>query len=120
MNYINHMKRKIQELSAKRAKLRRLYEQNSSGEDFVPENYRSLDDDLCNSVTKIMATPTCFGGVEVVISSSCSEGEGLPLSEVLKVLLAEGLSVVGCVSTRVNERLFHIIQCEVWSSFLFD
>ncbi|KAI5346961.1 Hypothetical predicted protein [Prunus dulcis] len=112
VNYITHMKRKIQELNAKKEKLRRLYEYDSSAQEFGLEN-ETLGHDLVNSVTNIMVRPTCLGGVEVVISSSCSEDEGLPLSRVLKLLLAEGLCVVECASTRVNERVFHTIQSEV-------
>lgn len=113
VNYITQMKRKIQELNAKKEKLRRLYEYDSSAQEFGLEN-ETLGHDLANSVTNIMVGPTFLGGVEVVISSSCSEDEGLPLSRVLKLLLAEGLCVVECSSTRVNERVFHTIQCEVY------
>ncbi|KAM1141964.1 hypothetical protein ACFX2I_041879 [Malus domestica] len=108
VNYINHTKAKIEELNAKKEKIKKLYECDSK--DFGLENESSGHDFLKYS---IMVRPTCLGAVEVVISSSCGEEEGLPLSGVLKVLLAEGLSVVGCASTRVNESSFHNIQCEV-------
>ncbi|CAN6588065.1 unnamed protein product [Malus baccata var. baccata] len=109
VNYINHVKAKIEELNAKKEKInKKLYECDS--QDFGLRNESSGHNFLKYS---IMVRPTCLGGVEVLVSSSCGEEEGLLLSGVLKVLLAEGLSVVECASTRVNESLFHTIQCEV-------
>nr|QFU95353.1 basic helix-loop-helix DNA-binding superfamily protein 120a [Eriobotrya japonica] len=109
VNYINHMKAKIEELNAKKEKInKKLYECDS--QDFGLRNESSGHNFLKYS---IMVCPTRLGGVEVLVSSSCGEEEGLLLSGVLKVLIAEGLSVVECASTRVNESLFHTIQCEV-------
>lgn len=49
-------------------------------------------------------------GVEVVINAR----QGLPLSRVLEVLMEEGLIIVGFISTKVNERLLHSIEAEVY------
>lgn len=115
MNYIKQLKEKIQELKAKREELKRVYEHSSStAHDFGPEINGSLGS---KSISNITVGSTCCGGVQIGVSTSitnCSEIEGFALSGVLKVLLAEGLSVVECASTTVNQRLFHTIQCEVW------
>ncbi|KAL6131949.1 PREDICTED: transcription factor bHLH36-like isoform X2 [Fragaria vesca subsp. vesca] len=115
VNYIKQLKEKIQELNAKREELRRVHQQyySSSAHDFSPEITGNLG---TKSTSNIMVGPTCWGGVEIVVSTSstnCSELEGFALSGVLKALLAEGLTIVECASTTVNQRLFHTIQCEV-------
>ncbi|XP_050387882.1 transcription factor bHLH36-like [Argentina anserina] len=114
VNYIKQLREKIQRLNTKREELRRVFKQySSSAHDFNPEIEGNSG---TKSTSDIMVGPTCWGGVEIVVSTSnknCSELEGFALSGVLKALLAEGLSVVKCVSTTVNQRLFHTIQCEV-------
>ncbi|XP_061995583.1 transcription factor bHLH36-like [Rosa rugosa] len=114
VNYIKQLKEKIQELNAKREELRRVYKHySSSAHDFSPEINENLG---TKSTSNIMVGPTCWGGVEIVVSTNgtnCSELEGFSLSGVLKALLAEGLTVVECASTTANQRLFHSIQCEV-------
>ncbi|XP_062000441.1 transcription factor bHLH126-like isoform X2 [Rosa rugosa] len=108
------LKEKIQELNAKKEELRRVYKHySSSAHDFSPEINENLG---TKSTSNIMVGPTCWGGVEIVVSTNstnCSELEGFSLSGVLKALLAEGLTVVKCASTAANKRSFHSIQCEV-------
>lgn len=53
-------------------------------------------------------------GLEVVVSSKSSGPEALPLSRVLETLQEKGLEVMSSLTTRVNERLMHTIQVEVW------
>lgn len=116
MNYIKQLKEKTQELNAKREELTRVHQHySSSAHDFSPEITGNLG---AKSTSNIMVGPTCWGGVEIVVSTSSSstnssELEGFALSGVLKALLAEGLTIVECASTTVNQRLFHTIQCEV-------
>nr|WKE35233.1 basic helix-loop-helix family protein [Rosa persica] len=113
VNYIKQLKEKIQEMNAKKEELRRVYKHySSSAHDFNPIN-ENLG---TRSTSNIMVGPTCWGGVEIVVSTNstnCSELEGFSLSGVLKALLAEGLTVVESASTAANKRSFHSIQCEV-------
>ncbi|KAJ0042380.1 hypothetical protein Pint_17330 [Pistacia integerrima] len=98
VNYINDLKKRITELSAKRDKLKKSDLSVSS-----PGGSGSTNDRLpCCSV---MVHPCLSGGLEVVISYSSFKEPSLPLSRVLEVLLKEGLDVVNCVSTKVNDEM---------------
>ncbi|XP_042485673.1 transcription factor bHLH36-like isoform X1 [Macadamia integrifolia] len=103
-NYIRDLRKRIQELSAKRDKLRK--RPNSGAPDVavvVTGNYPPRN---C-----VIVQP-CLGGVEVVISSGLRNGE-LPLSRVLRVIVDYGFCIISCVSTRVDERSLHTIHSEV-------
>lgn len=58
----------------------------------------------------IVKIESCIG-VEITISTDSRQGTAL--SKVIGFLIQEGLNVVGCTSTRVNERLLHCIKSEV-------
>lgn len=100
-NYIKHLEKKIKELSSARDVLKGL------------SNLSTTDQGQGNT-----SQPSCFtihpccGGVEIVISSGFRE-ESFPLSKVLELLLEEGLTVLNCTSSKVNERFLHTVQCEV-------
>ncbi|OVA20327.1 Myc-type [Macleaya cordata] len=103
VNYIKHLQKKIQEMKDKRDGLKRLF--SYSNPSVIPRgvSYSQLD---------FVTVQPCFCGFEVAISTSLSYGL-LPLSRVLQALLADGLTVSSCVSTRVNERSLHTILVEV-------
>ncbi|XP_054787778.1 transcription factor bHLH36-like [Prosopis cineraria] len=111
-NYIKHLQKKIKELSAKRDELKRLSKNSSNPETLECEEY------TCSGFFSIHEINT-NGGVGIEVSSSFGE-ERLSLSKVLKLVLDEGLGVVNCVSTEVNGRLLHSVQCEVNSSDRVD
>lgn len=107
--YIKHMKKKIEELKDKKDGLTRLSELN---------NTLKVDLDCSTSICPRddigLKVKPCLVGFEVVISTDLSR-PGLRLSRVLEILVREGLNVVNCISTKVNERLLHTIESEVLS-----
>lgn len=89
MNYITYLKNKIQELSVRRNELKNL------------------------SNLSVVVQPCC-DGVQILVTTNVNEC--LLLSEVLEILLREGLDVVHCFSSRENERLIYSIQSKVRTS----
>lgn len=87
VNYINHLKKNIKELSAKRDELK---------------SHASCSFSIHKNNTTV--------GVEI-----STKEEGVPLSKLLEQLLKEGLDVVSCFSIQVNGRLLHSMQCEVYT-----
>ncbi|XWS61869.1 hypothetical protein CRYUN_Cryun07bG0161700 [Craigia yunnanensis] len=103
LNYIKHLQKKILELSDMRDELKK--PSNSNASSSVPESSQNSSEDS-------VMVRHCLAGVEVVIITCLRQG--LQLSSVLEVIVAEGLSVVTCISTKVNKSLImHIIDSEV-------
>lgn len=108
VNYINHLQKSIKELSNKRDELKKL------SNDMIP----NLENHAYSSSFTIHQNNNNNGavGIEITSGSGFSE-EGLPLSKLLQLLRKEGqLEVVSCLSTKVNGRLLHSVQCEVQTS----
>ncbi|KAI3985275.1 hypothetical protein MKX01_033589 [Papaver californicum] len=103
--YIKNLQKMIEEMKAKRDGLNRLSVNKSNPIFVIPRGMDSF------SKPDFATVRPCVSGLEVVISS---EGLLLPLSRVLRVLLEHGvLTVLSCVSTRVNKKSLHTIQIEV-------
>ncbi|KAK7280034.1 hypothetical protein RJT34_25096 [Clitoria ternatea] len=109
VNYINHLQKNIKELSDKRDELKKLSN--------IPNLEKSHETKHASSSTFTLHHNN--GAVEIEISSGFKE-EGPPLSKLLELLLEEGLEVVNCLSTQVNGRLLHSLQCEVNNSDSVD
>ncbi|XP_061996826.1 transcription factor bHLH36-like isoform X2 [Rosa rugosa] len=113
VNYIKHLQNRIKTLDAKRDELKK-FPKISTVIDRRCTTGSSLNSDKVN-------LPSCFtvqpssGGVQILVSGGFRK-DGLPLisiSSVLEILLGQGLTVVSCVSSQVNERLLHTFQIEV-------
>lgn len=102
VNYVKDLKKKINELSMKRDKLKTIVESS------VPEVASSN-----NGKPSRVTIQQCAGGLEVSISSGFGEQAGFPVSIALQVLLQEGLDVFSCVATKVNQMSLLTIQAEV-------
>lgn len=106
VNYVKYLEKKIKELGVKRDELKRL--SNLS----ISTSQIETSDQNDTSPSNRFVVHQSLVGIEIAYSCGYLEQE-LPLSKVLEVLLDEGLCVVNCVSTRVDERLLHTIQAEV-------
>ncbi|KAK7391100.1 hypothetical protein VNO78_19461 [Psophocarpus tetragonolobus] len=108
VNYINHLQKNIKELNDKKDKLKKELSINSSPESHDSKHVYSGFTAHQNSGRVV--------GIEI---SGFSE-EGVPLSKLLELVLEEGLEVLSCLSTQVNGRLLHSLQCEVDNSNSVD
>lgn len=109
VNYIKHLEKNIKELSAKRDELKKLSNNSSNPENHESESEQYTPSNSFFSVRELNDN----GGVGIEVSSGFRE-ERLRLSKLLELVLEEGLGVVTCVSSQVNGRLIHCVQCEVW------
>lgn len=102
VNYVKDLNNQINELSSKRDELQK--ELASS----VSDSGSSSN----NCTPSRVVIHSCLGGLVVMISSGFRE-QGFPVSRVLEVLFEQGLDVVNCVSTKVNQVLLLTIHTEV-------
>ncbi|XP_027367740.1 transcription factor bHLH118-like [Abrus precatorius] len=109
VNYIHHLQKNIKELSYKRDELKN----KVSIDPNQPESHETKHESCSFTVHHNN------GAVGIEIASGFKE-EGPQLSNLLELLLEEGLEVVGCLSTQVNGRLLHSVQCEVNNSDSVD
>ncbi|KAK7357399.1 hypothetical protein VNO80_16684 [Phaseolus coccineus] len=105
VNYINHLQKNIKELSDKRDKLKKLP---------INSTLESRENKHESSGFTVHQNSSGAVGIEI------SEFKGVSLSKLLELVLEEGLEVVCCLSTKVNGRLFHSLQCEVENSDSVD
>lgn len=104
VNYIKHLQMRIQGLVSRRDELKKLCNLNSLG---------TGNGSLNKCSRSWVSVQPCFAGIEIVVSSSSFIGENFPLTRILQLLLGEGLDLVSCITTKVNERLLYTIQSEV-------
>ena len=104
VNYIRDLQKRVEELSEKRDGLKRLPNKstvNDNGSKVLPS---SSKEDI--SVT----IETSGKSVQVIVRG------GVCVSRVLNFLIQEGLDIISCISTNVNERLIHTIESKVYFS----
>ena len=104
VNYIKYMQKNIKELGAKRDELKMLSNSKMVNHEAEPKS-------------STFTVHENNGVVGIEITSGMGE-EGLTLSQLMQLLLEEGLEVVSYLSTKVNGRLVHSVQCEVRSPWL--
>lgn len=63
---------------------------------------------------------TFSGAMDIEINVRVEEEDVFPLSRALHVLIQEGLNVVDCVSSKVNQRWIYVIRCEVSDEISID
>ncbi|XXG76602.1 hypothetical protein AAC387_Pa08g0913 [Persea americana] len=100
VNYINHLKAKIQELTEKRDQMRRLI--SSSSNSGSPQN------EACLLSPHISVRATLNGATVAIVSK---QGHEVPLSRVIATLVEEGLNVIR-VSTCIKRQSIYSIEWE--------
>nr|WKE35192.1 basic helix-loop-helix family protein [Rosa persica] len=105
-NYIKHIQKDIEELQEKRDELKKQYNISGSSTEVVENSQCSSQ--MGDSV--ILVRLACMG-VEVAVNTPLKQG--LPLSRVIDILVAEGLSIVSCNSAKRNQRLLYTLESEV-------
>ncbi|TKY45080.1 Transcription factor bHLH36 [Spatholobus suberectus] len=108
VNYIKHMQHNIKELGAKRDELKKL------------SNYSNMENNhegLHKSRNFTVHENNGIMGIEI---TSGFREDRPKLSKLLQLLIEEGLEVFSCLSTEVNGRLLHSVQCEVNNSNSVD
>ncbi|KAJ8448663.1 hypothetical protein Cgig2_010550 [Carnegiea gigantea] len=120
--YIKDLEKNVKELGEKRDKLKD--SSSSSSLDIKLSEARNVG--CSSSCTSSSSGSDCVSihsfssSIEIEIGSHVRDGDAFPLSRVLALLIEEGLSVVSCVSSKVNQRWIHVIHCEVNDGTLID
>ncbi|XVF10715.1 hypothetical protein REPUB_Repub07fG0206300 [Reevesia pubescens] len=105
VKYIKHLKNRIKELSEKRDEMK------ISSDLYLPISSPPKSSPDCSDEDSVVVRAG-FVGVEITINTGLRRRQ-LPLSNVLDVIVAQGLNVVNCISTKVNQRVLHTIVSEV-------
>ncbi|XP_022969885.1 transcription factor bHLH120-like [Cucurbita maxima] len=103
VKYIQSIQTRIQQLSNQRDELKSL-----SGENMPVGAVETLNSSRRDSV---VVSSTNGLGIQVVLDTAIQHR--LPVSDILQVLIAEGLEIMSCITTKVNERYLHTIECQV-------
>ncbi|KAK7380213.1 hypothetical protein VNO78_32716 [Psophocarpus tetragonolobus] len=104
VKYIKHTQKNIKVLGAKRDELKKL------------SNYSNMENSHEALHTSCNFTVHENNGIMGIEITSGFREEKPKLSKLLQFLIDEGLEVTSCLSTEVNGRLLHSVQCEVNSS----
>lgn len=116
-NYIKDLEKNVKELQHKREKLEKFLS-NQMPNDVGPSStvISSINPSSNENYVKIKASSN---ELEIEINVTAKEGEVFPLSNVFKVLqLEQGLNVVDCAYSKVNQRMVYVIHCQVLLSII--
>lgn len=124
VNYIKDLQNKIKKLNEKKDRLKKSLPSTLTAHPTTEECTSSLSSSLSTSSSRcscvgdkhitVMVMP-CFVGIEIIISC-CLERNKSCLSIALQILAQEErLSVVSCLSTRLQQRFVHTIVSQVGS-----
>ncbi|PWA96220.1 Myc-type, basic helix-loop-helix (bHLH) domain-containing protein [Artemisia annua] len=106
VNYIKHLEEKTKELSIKRDKLKKMCNVVTDAEVVLKKNDKNERVIVECSQNPITVTVSCSeGGIEILVKSFINENKGLQISRVLKTLVHEGIDVISCNSTKINDSL---------------
>lgn len=122
VNYIKDLQNKIKKLNDKKDRLKKSLPSTLTAHPTTEECTSSLSSSLSTSSSRcscvgdkhitVMVMP-CFVGIEIIISC-CLERNKSCLSIALQILAQEErLSVVSCLSTRLQQRFVHTIVSQV-------
>ncbi|GAA0183816.1 hypothetical protein LIER_31165 [Lithospermum erythrorhizon] len=114
-NHIKVEQKNIEELTIQRDNLKKWTNtQNNNLNSSLNGTSSSLP---CNYLPVDISVTSYLGGMEILISIDLRM-DGFQLSRVLELVLAEGLCVVSYVCTRINGKMLHTIQTEVYNMTL--
>lgn len=122
VNYIKDLQNKIKKLNKKKNRLNKSIPGTVTAHPTTEECTSSVSSSLSTSSRRcscaddkhitVIVMP-CFHGMEIIISC-CLERNQFRLSSVLQILAQEErLSVVSCLSTRLQQRFIHTIVSQV-------
>ena len=116
----------MKELGEKRDKLKKSF--STSENQVITNNFRDYNVGCSSSsstTTSISRSSSCTMSdynvsvhkftrtLQIEITAGVADEDPYPLSKTLNLLAQEGLDVVSCVSSMVNQRWIYVIYCEV-------
>ncbi|KAG6579464.1 Transcription factor basic helix-loop-helix 126, partial [Cucurbita argyrosperma subsp. sororia] len=103
VKYIQSIQTRIRQLSDQRDELKSLSNENMAVGTTETLNSSRRDSVVVSSKNEL--------GIQVVLHTATQHR--VPVSNILRVLVAEGLEIMSCITTKVNERYLHTIECKV-------
>nr|GEW97099.1 hypothetical protein [Tanacetum cinerariifolium] len=114
VDYVKHLEENIKGLSTKRDELKKMCNVVSDAKGVLTKNDKSERVMVeCSQNDSITVTVSCRnGGTEILVKSNGNKG--FQISSVLKALVQEGIDVISCNSTKVNDKfLIYSIHSKV-------
>ncbi|XP_021765477.1 transcription factor bHLH55-like [Chenopodium quinoa] len=118
-NYIKDLEKNVKELQDKREKLKNSLSEMPNDVGSSTSSIISITNPSINE--NYVKIKTSVDELEIEINTAVEEEDMFPLSKVLKMLqLDEGLNVVNCAYSKVNQRWMYVIRCQVDDGKLVD